>query len=329
MAKTKAPPRAVRKLTRVRGTVITTTPRGDNSQNRPAESKKKAAPKGVVKKKVATKENTAKKDALKKPAAQKKPAAPRNLAKKTADETDVAKKKMAKKQSESFAALGARTAQIVALLKHYYPNAHCALHHESPFQLLIATILSAQCTDERVNQVTPPLFTKYPKPQAFAAAPLADLEEAIRPTGFFRNKARNIKACCQALVDRYQGELPQTMEELTALAGVGRKTANVVLGNAFAIPGMVVDTHVTRLANRLGLAAGENAESLERDLERVVAREDWIVFSHLLIQHGRTICKARKPQCERCFLSALCPAADIVGRFAGPAPSRGRRRTHN
>lgn len=200
-----------------------------------------------------------------------------------------------------------RAQKIVILLKKYYPNAKCSLDHKNPLQLLIATMLSAQCTDKRVNIVTPALFAKYKDAQEFAAAKVSDLEEMVRTTGFYKNKAKNIKSCAQDLVDKYNGEVPQTMQELSALAGVGRKTANVVLGNAFGVPGMVVDTHVTRLSNRLGLATGKDAVKLERQLEEVIEKKDWVEFSHLLIEHGRKVCKARSPSCEVCFLSEICP----------------------
>lgn len=198
--------------------------------------------------------------------------------------------------------------EIIALLKKYYPNAHCALDHKNPFELLVATILSAQCTDARVNIVTPALFKKYPTPQKMANAKIEDLEELIKSTGFFRNKASNIKACSQKLVEKYKGELPRTLGQMTELAGVGRKTGNVVLGNAFGIPsGVVVDTHVTRLSNRYGWVKTENAVQIEKVLMNLIPEKDWILLPHLLISHGRAICKARKPQCDRCFLESICP----------------------
>ncbi len=196
---------------------------------------------------------------------------------------------------------------VLKLLEKYYKNAVCALDYQTPFQLLVATILSAQCTDERVNKVTPALFKKYPDPFKMAKARVSDLEKLVHSTGFYKNKAKNLKACAKDLVDLHGGELPQNMEDLHALPGVGRKTANVVLGNAFGIPGMVVDTHVTRLSNRLGLAKGKNAVILERDLEKVVPKKNWTNFSHWLISHGRAVCKARSPQCHICFLEDLCP----------------------
>lgn len=201
----------------------------------------------------------------------------------------------------------ARALKIIKLLKRYYPGAKCSLDHKNELELLVATMLSAQCTDKRVNMVTPMLFAKYPSAQAFASADVSELEEVIRSTGFYKNKAKNIIACAKSLMEKHEGKVPNTMEALSALAGVGRKTANVVLGNVFGIPGMVVDTHVTRLSNRLGLAKGEDAVKLEQQLEKVVPKEDWVEFSHLLIEHGRAICVARSPKCEVCFLSELCP----------------------
>ena len=213
---------------------------------------------------------------------------------------------------ESTAAKTERTQKIIAALKQTYPDAHCELNFSNPLQLLIATILSAQCTDRRVNIVTAELFKKYRSAKDFAAAPLADIEAAVKTTGFFRNKAKNIQACCAALVEKFGGEVPRTMDELHALAGVGRKTANVVLGNAFNINvGVVVDTHVTRLANRLGLAKGTDAVKLEQDLGRLVPQNEWTLFSHWLIWHGRRRCAARKPDCENCEIKQLCPQIGV------------------
>lgn len=197
--------------------------------------------------------------------------------------------------------------KILRGLKSYYKSAKCSLSYRTPYQLLVATTLSAQCTDRRVNQVTPILFEKYPDPQSMALASLADIENLIKSTGFYKNKAKNIQKAAQQIVQKHKGQVPQTMESLKALAGVGRKTANVVLGNAFGIPGLVVDTHVTRLSNRLGLASGKDATKLEKDLEKVVAKKDWIDFSHWMISHGRRLCKARNPACRECFLKPLCP----------------------
>jgi len=211
-------------------------------------------------------------------------------------------------RAESPAQRRARAGRLVTELAAHYPEAHCALQFTNPLELLIATILSAQCTDERVNRVTAQLFKKYPTAQKYATAPVAELEEAIHSTGFFRNKAKNIRACCEVIAREYRGQVPRTLEELTALPGVGRKTANVVLGNAFAIAsGIVVDTHVTRLCNRLGLVKTEDAVKIERELVELVPVEHWIQFSHWLIQHGRTVCSARKPDCKQCFLAPICP----------------------
>ena len=213
---------------------------------------------------------------------------------------------------ESHAAKLDRTQKIISALKQIYPDAHCELNFSNPLQLLIATILSAQCTDKRVNLVTAELFKKYHTARDFAEAPLAEIEEAVKSTGFFRNKAKNIKACCAALVGKFGGEVPRTMDELHALTGVGRKTANVVLGNAFGINvGVVVDTHVTRLANRLGLAKGTDAVKLEQELVTLVPQQDWTLFSHWLIWHGRRRCAARKPDCANCEIKNLCPQIGV------------------
>ncbi len=208
----------------------------------------------------------------------------------------------------------ARAAEIVAILKATYPDAHCALAHHSPLELLIATILSAQCTDDRVNQVTPKLFAAYPDAAALAKADIADIEEIIRSTGFFRAKARSILTTAGYLVDRHGGKVPSTMHELTALKGVGRKTANVVLGNAFGIDeGIVVDTHVGRLSRRLGLSRHSDPVKVEKDLMKLIDRTDWTLISHLLIFHGRRRCMARKPDCANCELKHLCPSAESFG----------------
>jgi endonuclease III len=206
----------------------------------------------------------------------------------------------------------ARTKKIIARLQAAYPDAHCELNHVRPLELLIATILSAQCTDKRVNIVTRELFKKYQSAADFARADLPALEEAIKTTGFFRNKAKNIKACCQALVEKHGGAVPRTMEELRELGGVGRKTANVVLGNAFNINvGVVVDTHVARLSGRLGLSRESAPEKIEQDLMRLVPREQWALFSHLLIWHGRRRCYARNPDCPNCEVLPLCPRIGV------------------
>lgn len=205
-----------------------------------------------------------------------------------------------------------RVAAIVAGLKSVYGDAECALVHANAFQLLIATILSAQCTDERVNMVTGPLFQKYPGPEELARVPLATLEKAIQSTGFFRNKAKNIQACCQKLLDDHGGEVPEDLDALVKLPGVGRKTANVVLGTAFGLAtGVVVDTHVTRISRRLGLTRHEDAVKIENDLMRVLPKDEWIMFAHRVIHHGRRVCKARKPLCDGCPLAELCPQVGV------------------
>ncbi len=206
-----------------------------------------------------------------------------------------------------------RVRQVIAVLRRTYPDAHCELNYSNPLELLIATILSAQCTDKRVNMVTAELFRKYRTAADYANADPAELEQAIKTTGFYRSKARSIQACCRALVERHGGQVPRTMEALTALEGVGRKTANVVLGNAFGLnEGIVVDTHVARLARRLGLSAHTDAAKIEQDLMRLVPRADWTMFSHWLIWHGRRRCFARKPDCAHCEIAKLCPSAGKV-----------------
>ena len=205
-----------------------------------------------------------------------------------------------------------RAAAITRLLKREYPDVECALVHDTPFELLIATILSAQCTDERVNIVTKDLFAKYSTPAALFAVPIKRLEKLIQSTGFFRNKAKNIHDCCEKLLEEHGGQVPAEMEKLVELPGVGRKTANVVLGTAFGIAsGVVVDTHVTRLSQRLGLTEHEDAVKIERDLAAIVPRKEWIDFAHRLIWHGRRVCKARKPLCEQCVLNGVCPKIGV------------------
>lgn len=202
--------------------------------------------------------------------------------------------------------------KTLKLLKKYYPDAHCALDHSNAFELTAATILSAQCTDERVNKVTPHLFAQYPTPQALAKATQEDVEAIIRSTGFFKNKAKSLIGMAQAVVDQHGGEIPQQMDQLVKLPGVGRKTANVVLGNAFNIGiGVVVDTHVTRLSQRLGWTKNEDAIKIENELMKIIPKEDWIMISHYLIFHGRQICKARSPACDECFLFDLCPKRNV------------------
>lgn len=211
-----------------------------------------------------------------------------------------------------------RALKILRQLAKSYASAECALKHNNPFQLLVATILSAQCTDERVNKVTPALFAKYPTPAALAAARQADLEAIIQSTGFFRAKANNLRGMAQALVTRFGGELPRTLDELTSLPGVGRKTANVVLGTAFGLPtGVVVDTHVKRITRLLGLTKHTNVAKIEQDLMALLPRSEWINFSHRLIHHGRQVCTARHPKCTECSLLKLCPRVGLP-----PLPSK-------
>lgn len=205
-----------------------------------------------------------------------------------------------------------RARQVIRLLKKEYPEARCSLNHSNPLELLVATILSAQCTDERVNLVTAELFRKYRTAEDYAAAPVAELERDIHSTGFFRNKARAIQGACRLIAERHGGSVPRSMEELLELPGVARKTANVVLGNAFGIAsGVVVDTHVSRLSERLDLSKEKPAEKIERDLTALVPESDWILFPHLLIAHGRKVCKARTPLCGECAVAKLCPSANV------------------
>jgi endonuclease III len=209
-----------------------------------------------------------------------------------------------------------RAADILKILRETYPDAHCELDHDGPFQLLIATILSAQCTDVRVNMVTPTLFKKYPNAETLAAAKQADVEDLVRSTGFFRHKAKNLIAAAQALVQNHHGEVPRDLAPLTHLPGVGRKTANVVLGNAYGIEsGIVVDTHVARLSQRLGLTKQKDPVKIEKDLVKQIPQNAWTLWSHLLIWHGRRRCMARNPDCPNCELRHLCPSA---GQLASP-----------
>jgi len=210
-----------------------------------------------------------------------------------------------------------RVETIMPILAKAYPNATIALRHENPFQLLVATILSAQCTDVRVNEVTPGLFRKYPGPADFARAPLAQIEEDIKSTGFYRNKAKSIQAASRKIVEEFDGRVPADMESLLTLPGVGRKTANCILGNAFGVPGITCDTHVIRLSRRLELSAHSDPVKLEFDLMEIVPQRKWggwTMFSHYLIWHGRRVCKARKPACDQCPISAYCPSAFQVDR---------------
>ena len=211
---------------------------------------------------------------------------------------------------ESQAAKRKRLGAIIAGLQRAYPDAHCELNYRNPLQLLVATILSAQCTDKQVNIVTKDLFKKYKKAADFAAVPLEELQNDIRRIGLFRNKAKSIQNACRTLVEHHKGKVPQTMPELVALAGVGRKTANVILGNAFNInEGVVVDTHVARLCDRLKITSAKTPEKIEKDLVKLVPREHWTMFSHWIIWHGRQRCGARKPDCPNCEIRELCPSA--------------------
>jgi len=201
-----------------------------------------------------------------------------------------------------------RVNEILLRLDEVYPDAECALDHRGPFQLLVCTILSAQCTDERVNKVVPGLFKRFPTPQKMAGADQEELQSLIHSTGFYRNKAKSLVGAAQRITETHKGRVPRTMEELLELPGVARKTANVVLGTAFGVSsGIVVDTHVKRLSNRLGLTTETAPEKIERDLMKKIPQERWIAFAHQLIQHGRRVCQARKPKCPRCTLADLCP----------------------
>lgn len=203
-----------------------------------------------------------------------------------------------------------RTAVIIKRLKKAYPDAHCALNHTNAFELLVATILSAQCTDDRVNIVTAELFRKYRAPKDYLEVPLEEIAADIKSINFFNNKAKSIQGTAQKIVENFAGSVPETMEELLTLNGVARKTANVVLGNAFGIAsGVVVDTHVARLSQRLGLTENETPEKIEKDLQALVAKKNWVMFSHWLIFHGRRVCQARKPKCAECVLEDLCPSS--------------------
>ena len=198
-------------------------------------------------------------------------------------------------------------------MRRLYPDAECSLDFQSPLELLVATILSAQCTDERVNVVTESLFAKYTSPDEYARAPIKQLETDVKSTGFFRNKAKSIKGCCKALTEDHDGEVPQELDLLVALPGIGRKTANVILGTAFGIAsGVVVDTHVGRLSRRLGLTGHKDAVKIERDLIEQIPKKEWIAFSHRMIQHGRRVCAARKPKCDECKMNSFCPKIGVT-----------------
>ena len=200
-------------------------------------------------------------------------------------------------------------AEILSILKLEYPDSKCSLDYNTPFQLLVATVLSAQCTDERVNKVVIPLFDKYPTPEAFTQLTVGEIGKEIYSTGFYNNKAKSIKGLSHVLVDEYDGDVPGIMDELVSLPGVGRKTANVVLGNIFDVPGVVVDTHVTRITNLLGFTKSKNAVIIERELEKIIDKSDWTLFTHLIIDHGRAICIANRPNCSECSISDFCPSS--------------------
>lgn len=212
---------------------------------------------------------------------------------------------------ESKTAQKERVVKIIMALKREYPDAKCSLDHSNPFELSVATILSAQCTDKRVNKVTKDLFKKYPTPEAFASADIEELEEDIHSTGFYRNKAKSIKGFATEVVDSHDGEVPQTMKDLTKLPGVGRKTANVILGVAYEVPGLVVDTHVKRISRLLGLTHEKDPTKIEYDLQQLVPKEHWVDWAHLIIDHGRAVCKARSPKCGECVLFEYCPSGVI------------------
>jgi len=218
--------------------------------------------------------------------------------------TKKAKPKVNKTQAEN------RIKKILPILKKQYPDAKTELNYKAPFQLLVCTILSAQCTDVRVNEVSKELFKKYKNAGDFANADLKELEQDIKPTGFFRNKAKNIKTASRQIIGNFDGKVPSVIEELTTLAGVGRKTANVILSNVFGVPAISCDTHVIRLSRRLALSDNSDPVKLEFDLAEIVPKKDWSIFSHTIILHGRRVCKARKPDCDNCLISKYCPSAN-------------------
>jgi endonuclease-3 len=215
-----------------------------------------------------------------------------------------------------------RAGKVLHTLNQLYPVAESALQFQDPVQLVIATILSAQCTDARVNQVTPALFARFPDAQSFARANPKEVEKLIYSTGFFRTKAKHIIGCCKAIVERHGGQVPRTMKELTALPGIGRKIANVILGNAFAIPGIPVDTHVARLSRRMRLTRHKKPKKIERDLMDLIPPEEWTAFGHRMIWHGRRVCRARRPRCEQCALASFCPKVGV----RPPRPRKKRKR---
>jgi endonuclease-3 len=208
-----------------------------------------------------------------------------------------------------------RMAEILRTLKREYPESQCSLFYKNPFQLLVATILSAQCTDERVNQVTPKLFSQFPGPFEMASATPEELEKLIQSTGFFRSKAKSILETSKLLVEQHGGKVPQDLKALVKLRGVGRKTANVVLGVAFGVPGLVVDTHVKRISKRMGFTRSTDPVKIEQEMMKIVAKSDWSIYAHLLIDHGRAVCTARRAKCEECVISRFCPKFGVGGEF--------------
>ena len=248
-------------------------------------------------------------------AKRRSPATPRKAASRPiARSVKPAGKPPSRKANAAIVELKAQAARVVRRLKVDYPTATCALENETPFELLVATILSAQCTDERVNMVTPELFRRWPTAAEMSRAPTKELETVIQSTGFFRNKAKNLKAASQALMTEHNGEVPKDMDRLVALPGVGRKTANVVLGTAYGLAtGVVVDTHVTRVSRRLGLTQHTDPVKIEQDLMQIVPKSEWVDFAHRMIHHGRQICTARKPKCPQCSMNKFCPKIGVVG----------------
>lgn len=290
--------------------------RAETSPSRPAARVPRAAQQAPAK--LAVKKSTAEKSAA-------EPSAPRkSVAKKSVAKKSVAKKSAVAKPAtkpaprprppgKGRAAEQERLAQVLDTLDKLYPDAHCELNYNSPFELLIAVILSAQCTDDRVNMITPELFRRYPDPQALAASDPDELERIIYSTGFYHNKAKNIRAAARQLVDKFGGQVPRTMPELLSLPGVARKTANVVLGTAYGVPsGVVVDTHISRLSQRLGMTRHSDAVKIEGDLTAKWPKERWIMSAHRLIWHGRRVCNARKPSCPSCALAPLCPSVELL-----------------
>ena len=241
-----------------------------------------------------------------------KPRAKKGTPKKGEQKKAGAARAAVKRPARKFAPPEKRAPEIYDRLSAEYPEAKCALDHRNPYELIVATILSAQCTDKRVNMVTPALFEKYPDAEALSAAEPETLEGMIKSTGFFRNKTKSLLGMSSAVVEKHRGDVPGTMEELVKLPGVGRKTANVVLGNAFGIDeGVVVDTHVSRLSNRLALSRESDPVKIEQDLMRLFPKDRWTMLSHLLISHGREVCDARRPECERCVVNQLCPSSRV------------------